>query len=363
MTVSTRSSGTRNYGHRRSAIAAHEPLAADTAAKAQAAKDRLTRVEKGEIVTSIPAPMTRADMLRAEAQHCERVAGIATADWWRLMTTEQERRSAQAEKAVVGDCIAWCGRPVHDPHRHHAYRYKRPPRKIVLRAVEQVRADRLSEQVGGRPSGGRCRACRRRGGRPRPSRREGRLGARLGAAWRGSEPRADVFALGIVSLAPRGYRAAVRLSAPFMWAWVRCSLAGWWPGQRSGRHGLRPSRPRSPPRSHIANRQADIAAVRHEEQTSADRQRRITDTFSKAVEQLACEKVEVRLGGIYTLERPAGEAPVNRRAAEGPPDPGADAVSELYWTVMQTLTAFARWQEPEAAAAGTAGPPHTPLQT
>jgi hypothetical protein len=104
----------------------------------------------------------------------------------------------------------------------------------------------------------------------------------------------------------------------------------------------------------IANRQAEIAALRHEEQTRADRQRRITDTFSKAVEQLASEKVEVRLGGIYTLERLAGEAPVNRRAAEGPPDPGADAVSELYWTVMETLTAFvrerARWQEPKAAS-------------
>jgi hypothetical protein len=103
----------------------------------------------------------------------------------------------------------------------------------------------------------------------------------------------------------------------------------------------------------IANRQAEIAAVRHEEQTRSDRQRRITDTFSKAVEQLASEKVEVRLGGIYTLERLAGEAPVNRRAAERPPDAGADAVSELYWSVMETLTAFvrerARWKEPDAA--------------
>ncbi len=37
----------------------------------------------------------------------------------------------------------------------------------------------------------------------------------------------------------------------------------------------------------IANRQAETAAGRHEEQTRADRQRRITDTFSKSVEQLA----------------------------------------------------------------------------
>ena len=43
-------------------IAEREPLAADTAAKAQAAKDRLALVEKGEAVTGIPAPMTRADL-------------------------------------------------------------------------------------------------------------------------------------------------------------------------------------------------------------------------------------------------------------------------------------------------------------
>ena len=91
------------------AIAAREPLAADTAAKAQAAKDRLARVEKGEAVAGIPAPMTRADLLRisgmteARLRHCERVAGIAAAgsDWWRLMIDEENRRKAQVEKTVV----------------------------------------------------------------------------------------------------------------------------------------------------------------------------------------------------------------------------------------------------------------------
>lgn len=102
---------------------------------------------------------------------------------------------------------------------------------------------------------------------------------------------------------------------------------------------------------------AEIQKLRHEEQTRADQQRRITDTFSKAVEQLASEKVEVRLGGIYTLERLAGELPINRRVAEGQ---GADPVSELYWTVMETLTAFvrerARWKEPDTAPAMPAQP-------
>ena len=71
------------------------------------------------------------------------------------------------------------------------------------------------------------------------------------------------------------------------------------------------------------------------EQTAADRQRRITESFSKAAEQLANEKIEVRLGGIYTLER------ISRESADD------------YWTVMETLTAFvrerARSKEPEQA--------------
>jgi uncharacterized protein YjbI with pentapeptide repeats len=87
---------------------------------------------------------------------------------------------------------------------------------------------------------------------------------------------------------------------------------------------------------------AGVTLMRHFAQTNADRARRVTDTFSKAVEQLGGEKVEVRLGGIYTLERLAGET----LAAEEAPD--------LYWTVMETLTGFvrerARWKEPEPVA-------------
>ena len=75
----------------------------------------------------------------------------------------------------------------------------------------------------------------------------------------------------------------------------------------------------------IANRQAEIAAVRHEEQTRADLQRRVTETFSKAVEQLASEKIEVRLGGIYTLERLAERSTCNRHPARADqPRPGAE---------------------------------------
>ena len=48
---------------------------------------------------------------------------------------------------------------------------------------------------------------------------------------------------------------------------------------------------------------AGVALLRHFAQTNADRQRRITESYGKAVDQLAHDKIEVRLGGIYTLER------------------------------------------------------------
>jgi hypothetical protein len=70
---------------------------------------------------------------------------------------------------------------------------------------------------------------------------------------------------------------------------------------------------------------------RHVAQTEADRQRRLTESFSKAVEQLAHADMAVRLGGIYSLEQISRESP------------------SRYWTVMETLTAFVRerasWKE------------------
>ena len=70
--------------------------------------------------------------------------------------------------------------------------------------------------------------------------------------------------------------------------------------------------------------QARTATQRHVAQTDADRQRRITESFSKAVEQLGSEKLEVRLGGIYSLERISKES------------------HDDYWTVMENLAAFVR---------------------
>jgi hypothetical protein len=81
----------------------------------------------------------------------------------------------------------------------------------------------------------------------------------------------------------------------------------------------------------IAAQQAETARLRHEEQTKSDKQRRITESFSKAIEQLGNDKIEVRLGGIYTLEQISRES------------------DSEYWSVMEILTAFVRehahWKE------------------
>jgi uncharacterized protein YjbI with pentapeptide repeats len=76
---------------------------------------------------------------------------------------------------------------------------------------------------------------------------------------------------------------------------------------------------------------AVTAWKRHIAQTDADRERRLTESFSKAVEQLASNKMEECLGGIYTLEQISRESP------------------DRYWPVMETLAAFVReratWKE------------------
>ena len=68
----------------------------------------------------------------------------------------------------------------------------------------------------------------------------------------------------------------------------------------------------------------------------------ITERFTRAIEQLGNEKLEVRLGGIYALERIARDS------------------ERDHWTIMEVLTAFvrenARWQEDQPTPR-RAGPP------
>jgi hypothetical protein len=65
----------------------------------------------------------------------------------------------------------------------------------------------------------------------------------------------------------------------------------------------------------------EVAARRADQ---SDLQRRITENFSKAIEQLGSDKIEVRLGGIYSLERISKES------------------LDDYWMAMENLTAFVR---------------------
>ena len=82
--------------------------------------------------------------------------------------------------------------------------------------------------------------------------------------------------------------------------------------------------------------QAKTASLRHETQTDSDRQRRIIESFSKAAEQIGSDKLPVRLGGIYTMERISRES------------------HDDYWPVMETLAAFVRenapWTNPVVTA-------------
>ena len=67
-----------------------------------------------------------------------------------------------------------------------------------------------------------------------------------------------------------------------------------------------------------------FALARGISQAAADFRRRINETYSRAVSQLASDKLEERLGGIYTLENISKESPQD------------------HWTVMENLTVFVR---------------------
>jgi Pentapeptide repeats (8 copies) len=84
--------------------------------------------------------------------------------------------------------------------------------------------------------------------------------------------------------------------------------------------------------------QAATAERRHQAQVEADRERRITDNFTRAAELLGSDKLETRLGAIYALERIARES------------------QEDHWSIMETLTAYVRERSPRRQA------PRSPLR-
>jgi hypothetical protein len=60
----------------------------------------------------------------------------------------------------------------------------------------------------------------------------------------------------------------------------------------------------------------------------AAEEKQVTERFSKAIELLGSEKLEVRLGGIYALERIAKDSPKD------------------HWTIMEVLTSFVQEKSP-----------------
>ena len=68
----------------------------------------------------------------------------------------------------------------------------------------------------------------------------------------------------------------------------------------------------------------------------------ITDRFTTAIDQLGDDRLELRLGGIYSLEQIAVDAPESH-----------------YWPVMQVLTAFVRANAPLADPSGDIATPAT----
>lgn len=83
-----------------------------------------------------------------------------------------------------------------------------------------------------------------------------------------------------------------------------------------------------------------------ERQVQVAQEGQITDRFTRAIEQLGSDKMEVRLGGIYALERIAKDS------------------DKDYWPIMETLTAYVRenapWrdqtQDEKGKAAGAVAP-------
>jgi hypothetical protein len=118
----------------------------------------------------------------------------------------------------------------------------------------------------------------------------------------------------------------------------------------------------------------DTAATRHQLRATRDQlqlthEGQITDPFTKAVDQLGSQHLDVRVGGIYALERSARDSPPDRPTVEEvltafvrghapwPPPPPAPAQP----AVTQQPTTAAISQPPStaspAAGTGSAGQP------
>src|SRR5215213_10062077 len=75
-----------------------------------------------------------------------------------------------------------------------------------------------------------------------------------------------------------------------------------------------------------------------------NREGQITERFTRAIDQLGSEKLEIRLGGIYSLERIARES------------------EEDHWPIMEVLTAYVREAAHRDAHKGESTHPESDIQ-
>jgi hypothetical protein len=142
-----------------------------------------------------------------------------------------------------------------------------------------------------------------------------------------------VQALGLITV---GVAGAVGIF--FTWRGQRLAREAQENNQQNTQEQLRLSR-----RSQEQNQKSTQAQLENaQEELRLTRQGQITERFTRAIEQLGSEKLEIRLGGIYALERIDKESP--ERAYHG--------------TVMEVLTAYvrenSRWEPEEPSTSTTA---------
>jgi hypothetical protein len=78
----------------------------------------------------------------------------------------------------------------------------------------------------------------------------------------------------------------------------------------------------------VARQQSQVTAEQAREQLAIAQQGQVTERFTRAVDQLGSERLDVRLGGIYALERVAHDSPQDRS------------------TIGEVLTAYVRQRSP-----------------
>jgi hypothetical protein len=142
-----------------------------------------------------------------------------------------------------------------------------------------------------------------------------------------------VQALGLITA---GVAGAVGIF--FTWRGQRLAREAQEHNQRNTQEQLRLSR-----QSQEQNQKSTQAQLENaQEELRLTRQGQITERFTRAIDQLGSEKLEIRLGGIYALERIDKESP--ERTYHG--------------TVMEVLTAYvrenSRWEPEELSTSTTA---------